>query len=137
MIRRPPRSTRTDTLFPYTTLFRSILDRTEVPGSVWTPSDFLDLGSREAVDKALQRLAKSDELRRIDRGLYDRPAHNELTHQANPPSPQAVIDAVARRGQIPVLVDGMTAANDLGFPNAAPAKTLVPASTALHTNKPT
>src|SRR3546814_20606169 len=31
MIRRPPRSTRTDTLFPYTTLFRS----PSVP-SVWT-----------------------------------------------------------------------------------------------------
>src|SRR3546814_12872415 len=28
MIRRPPRSTRTDTLFPYTTLFRSILPST-------------------------------------------------------------------------------------------------------------
>src|SRR3546814_9661126 len=28
MIRRPPRSTRTDTLFPYTTLFRSAQDRT-------------------------------------------------------------------------------------------------------------
>src|SRR3546814_3640693 len=27
MIRRPPRSTRTDTLFPYTTLFRSALPR--------------------------------------------------------------------------------------------------------------
>src|SRR3546814_1019332 len=27
MIRRPPRSTRTDTLFPYTTLFRSLIDR--------------------------------------------------------------------------------------------------------------
>src|SRR3546814_6995114 len=27
MIRRPPRSTRTDTLFPYTTLFRSWLDQ--------------------------------------------------------------------------------------------------------------
>src|SRR3546814_8221065 len=27
MIRRPPRSTRTDTLFPYTTLFRSAFDR--------------------------------------------------------------------------------------------------------------
>src|SRR3546814_3145999 len=26
MIRRPPRSTRTDTLFPYTTLFRSFLE---------------------------------------------------------------------------------------------------------------
>src|SRR3546814_6724103 len=31
MIRRPPRSTRTDTLFPYTTLFRSI-DRVQVEG---------------------------------------------------------------------------------------------------------
>src|SRR3546814_17842705 len=27
MIRRPPRSTRTDTLFPYTTLFRSLNQR--------------------------------------------------------------------------------------------------------------
>src|SRR3546814_1250576 len=35
MIRRPPRSTRTDTLFPYTTLFRSVkrhlIDGIEVP----------------------------------------------------------------------------------------------------------
>src|SRR3546814_13212909 len=31
MIRRPPRSTRTDTLFPYTTLFRSISD--DLPAS--------------------------------------------------------------------------------------------------------
>src|SRR3546814_2937146 len=32
MIRRPPRSTRTDTLFPYTTLFRSNLDRPALHG---------------------------------------------------------------------------------------------------------
>src|SRR3546814_17144068 len=31
MIRRPPRSTRTDTLFPYTTLFRSRLDLVQPP----------------------------------------------------------------------------------------------------------
>src|SRR3546814_1868165 len=31
MIRRPPRSTRTDTLFPYTTLFRSQLRTTAPP----------------------------------------------------------------------------------------------------------
>src|SRR3546814_10340061 len=30
MIRRPPRSTRTDTLFPYTTLFRSCLASTSM-----------------------------------------------------------------------------------------------------------
>src|SRR3546814_15575365 len=31
MIRRPPRSTRTDTLFPYTTLFRSLYRSTFAP----------------------------------------------------------------------------------------------------------
>src|SRR3546814_6620131 len=30
MLRRPPRSTRTDTLFPYTTLFRSVAARDRV-----------------------------------------------------------------------------------------------------------
>src|SRR3546814_12103395 len=32
MIRRPPRSTRTDTLFPYTTLFRSAMRSAETAG---------------------------------------------------------------------------------------------------------
>src|SRR3546814_2789029 len=34
MIRRPPRSTRTDTLFPYTTLFRSSKRPTDRPSSL-------------------------------------------------------------------------------------------------------
>src|SRR3546814_6279077 len=34
MIRRPPRSTRTDTLFPYTTLFRSMLDGGGIPATL-------------------------------------------------------------------------------------------------------
>src|SRR3546814_6011264 len=36
MIRRPPRSTRTDTLFPYTTLFRSLLESAGAPPGVFT-----------------------------------------------------------------------------------------------------
>src|SRR3546814_4393950 len=32
MLRRPPRSTRTDTLFPYTTLFRSRVESVEITG---------------------------------------------------------------------------------------------------------
>src|SRR3546814_2718432 len=39
MIRRPPRSTRTDTLFPYTTLFRSIdVNKLRVDRFVLAPS---------------------------------------------------------------------------------------------------
>src|SRR3546814_3960029 len=41
MIRRPPRSTRTDTLFPYTTLFRSTLNdvMSTVMGELVSPWD--------------------------------------------------------------------------------------------------
>ncbi len=95
------------------------------PRTVWTPGDFLDLGGRDAVDKTLQRLVKAGDLRRIERGLYDRPTHNTLTRQPSAPDPRGVIDAVARRDQIRVLVDGMTAANDLGLTDAVPAKIVV------------
>ena len=40
---------------------------------VCTPKDFLDLGSREAVDQALSRLVRTGRLRRAGRGLYDLP----------------------------------------------------------------
>jgi hypothetical protein len=95
------------------------------PRTVWTPADFLDLGNRDAVDKVLQRLVKGGDLRRIDRGLYDKPAVNSLTRQPTAPDPRQVIDAIARRDQIRVLVDGMTAANDLGLTNAVPSKIVV------------
>src|SRR3546814_11871956 len=38
MIRRPPRSTRTDTVFPYTTLFRSLPPITQVAAGVASPT---------------------------------------------------------------------------------------------------
>lgn len=93
--------------------------------SVWTVNDFLDLGSYDAVRKMLQRLASAGDIRRIDDGLYDKPQLNRLTKQNDPPNPRQVIDAVTRRNQIRVLVDGMTAANDLGLTNAVPAKIVV------------
>ncbi|MEW7009928.1 DUF6088 family protein [Lentilitoribacter sp. EG35] len=89
---------------------------------VWTPADFADLGSRAAVDKALQRMVKNDHLRRIERGLYDLPGVNSLTGKQTVPDYRAVIEAVTRRDHVRWLIDGMTAANTLGFTNAVPAK---------------
>ncbi len=109
------------------TLKSQILDRV-VQGAinaVWTPRDFLDLASRDAIDKALQRMVKTGDLRRIYRGLYDRPGINSLTREKSAPDARAIVEAVARRDQIRVLVDGMTAANDLGFTNAVPAKIII------------
>src|SRR3546814_8212847 len=44
MIRRPPRSTRTDTLFPYTTLFRSSTRRLPGRRGLLPPSRAVSLG---------------------------------------------------------------------------------------------
>lgn len=100
-----------------------VLDRILSDSSVvWTPGDFADLGSRAAVDKTLQRLATVGELRRVDRGLYDRKRRNPLTGQPAVPDYRAVIQAVARRDRVRVLIDGMTAANDLGLTTAVPAR---------------
>ncbi|MFG1428812.1 DUF6088 family protein [Roseixanthobacter glucoisosaccharinicivorans] len=92
------------------------------PGEVWTPGDFADLGGRAAVDKTLQRLVAAGDLRRIDRGLYDRPRKSNLTGKLMVPDYRAVIRAVTRRDQARVVIDGMTAANDLGLTTAVPAR---------------
>src|SRR3546814_265095 len=50
MIRRPPRSTRTDTLFPYTTLFRSVLRLVSFSSSRATTSGTMtSAGSAERI----------------------------------------------------------------------------------------
>src|SRR3546814_4802791 len=60
MIRRPPRSTRTDTLFPYTTLFRSDRSRLLLVGDpvadrkgftlVWQEAERLCIGVEDGAD---------------------------------------------------------------------------------------
>ena len=92
------------------------------PDEVWVPSDFADLGNRPAIDKTLQRLVAAGDLRRIDRGLYDRPRMNALTGRPTVPDYRGVIRAVTRRDRARVLVDGMTAANELGLTTAVPAR---------------
>jgi len=105
----------------------AILDRIHSPAQprVWTPNDFADLGSRDAVDQSLHRLVASKDLRRIARGLYDTPTANRLTGKPSHPDPRRVMDALVRKGSVRVVVDGMTAANDLGLTDAVPARITV------------
>src|SRR3546814_6655474 len=49
MIRRPPRSTRTDTLFPYTTLFRSV-QSLNIPSALRNPNSY----TAQEIQDALQ-----------------------------------------------------------------------------------
>jgi hypothetical protein len=107
-----------------TSIVTAIRDRITSPRQprVWTVEDFADLGPRTAIDQALHRLMVSGNLRRIARGLYDRPGTNRLTGKPTSPDPHDVIDALTRKGKVRILVDGITAANDLGLTDAVPAR---------------
>ncbi len=99
------------------------------PAGVWSRADFLDIGTPNAVEKALQRLALRGDIRRPYRGLYDKPSISKLTGKMVFPPRSAFVDAIARRDKLRVLVDGMTAANDLGLTTAIPARSTIYADT--------
>lgn len=85
---------------------------------VCTPRDFLDLGSRAAVDQTLSRLAKRGQLRRVGRGLYHLPRMSRLLKRYGPPSLDQAVAAIVRRDGIRVTTTGLDAANRLGLTNA-------------------
>lgn len=99
------------------------------PSAVWSRSDFLDLASPNAVEKALQRLTNRGDIRRPYRGLYDQPSISKLTGKLVFPPRASFVDAIARRDKLRILVDGMTAAIDLGLTTAAPARSTIHADT--------
>lgn len=89
---------------------------------VCTARDFLDLGSRAAVDQALSRLTKDGDLRRVGHGLYDLPRSSTVLNRAAPVDIDKAMAALARRDSIRIMPDGIAAANQLGLTNAVPAK---------------
>src|SRR3546814_9293061 len=76
MIRRPPRSTRTDTLFPYTTLFRSELSRygrtvwTPVRSSHRSPQNPKARGRAERVSRSEEHTSELQSLMRISYAVF-------------------------------------------------------------------
>ena len=94
------------------------------PGTVFTPDTFAAVGSRAAVDKALQRLVARGQVRRLSRGLYDKPRQDELFGTLWP-SVDAVIKAVAGTHRLRTQPTGVYAANLLGLSEQVPAKVVL------------
>jgi hypothetical protein len=93
-------------------------------GTVFTPASFTALGSRAAIDKALQRLAVEGGLRRLSRGLYDKPRHDELLGTLWP-SVDTVVRALVGKHKLRVQPAGVYAANLLGLSEQVPAKVVL------------
>ena len=91
------------------------------PGRVFTPFDFLDLGSPHSVGMALLRLVRAGGLRRLARGLYDVPRHHPLLGELMPTADD-IAQALARRDGATVQPAGAMAANLLSLSEQVPAR---------------
>lgn len=91
-------------------------------GWVFTPKDFLDLGTRASVDQTLSRLVKQGIVRRLDRGVYDFPKQHDVLGTLSPDA-DSLAQAVAAHTGDAVFPSGAMAANMLGLSTQVPAKT--------------
>ena len=106
------------------TIQDTILDRIrgQGRGKVFTPKDFLDLGSRDAADQSLSRLVRGGEVQRLGRGLYHYPRINERLGIPLGPDLDEIAEALARQTGSRVVPSGAVAANRLGLSTQIPAK---------------
>src|SRR5262249_3138686 len=101
-----------------------ILDRIRKKGrgKVFTPKDFLDLGSRDAADQSLSRLVKGGEIQRLGRGLYHHPQVNERLGIPLAPDLDEIAEALGRQPGSRGIPCGAVAANRVGLSTQVPAK---------------
>lgn len=95
-----------------------------VRGAVFTPDSFAALGSRGAIDKALQRMVARGDLRRLSRGLYDKPRQDDLLGTLWP-SVDTIVKAIAGKDKLRTQPTGVYAANMLGLSEQVPAKVVL------------
>jgi hypothetical protein len=90
-------------------------------GAVFVPADFLEIGSRDAVDVALHRLVRQGTIRRLARGVYDLPRQHVILGLIAP-SADEIARALAGRDRTRIQPTGAYAANVLGLSEQVPAK---------------
>ncbi len=90
-------------------------------GTVFVTSDFADLASSDAANKALLRLEEVGLIRRILFGVYEYPEYNDFLGEHIEPSPDKVARALARKFGWTIVPCGDTALNMLGLSTQVPA----------------
>ena len=90
-------------------------------GEVFVTSDFLDIADTIVVNKALSRMSEDGTIRRIIRGVYDRPKYSNLLQEYTVPHMEEVAKAIARNYGWTIVPCGDTALNMLGLSTQVPS----------------
>lgn len=88
----------------------------------FTAGDFVDIAKHDAIRKALDRLEDCGKIRRIMRGVYDRPRYNARFKMYEPPRVEDVAYAIARQYNWYICPSGNFALNKLGLSTQVPAQ---------------
>jgi hypothetical protein len=91
-------------------------------GKTFAAKDFLDIASRGMVDVTLAGMARSGQIRRIRRGLYDVPKKNAALGGMLSPDINEAARTLARRYRWKIVPEGAWAANLLGISRQVPAR---------------
>ena len=94
--------------------------RQQPEGTAFTAKDFLNLGDYDTVRKALMRLSDDGTIRRVMRGIYDKPYFSEIVKAYRAPKIDKIAEALARNYQWTIAPSGATAANVLGLSTQIP-----------------
>lgn len=84
-------------------------------GMVFTTSDFADIADSDTVRQSLNRLVNSGILRRVFRGVFEKPKYSNLLKEYVATNPNAVANALARSYHWTIAPCGNTALNFLGL----------------------
>lgn len=90
-------------------------------GSVFSTVDFADVIENSRVGVILSRLEEDGVIRRVMRGIYDKPVYNDFLKEYIAPSPSLVAEALARNFGWTIVPCGDTALNILGLSTQVPA----------------
>lgn len=86
-----------------------------VGGTVFVNSDFADIADTETIRRNLNRLTQTGTLRRILKGVYEKPEYSEMLKEYVAADPDAVAKALARSYHWTIAPCGNTALNLLGL----------------------
>ena len=84
-------------------------------GAVFVAPDFADIADTATIRQGLKRLYQSGIIRRIIRGIYEKPKYSKLLHEYVAADPDAVAKALARNYHWTIAPCGNTALNLLGL----------------------
>lgn len=90
-------------------------------GTIFITSDFVDIATVPAINMALKRLTEEKRIRKVMRGIYEKPRYSKILKEYVATDTQKVAEAIARNYKWTIAPSGIIALNMLRLSTQVPA----------------